>query len=230
MVSMSNWTPERMEALIDDFLGDGDPADPKEKKRRRILKEATELFLKYGYRRASVDEIARHAGVAKGTVYLYFKTKVDLLMHAIALEKKRYFKEIRPIFSKELSPRDRVQKWVEAMLVVGQKMPLVAKMISGDREILAAMADLDMDTSSEWESIRFQFMGEMLKEAAMPDVLTDEECRKRAIVLQALSFASTSITDERLLGGMTVEQFANVFADMMADGIASNKVPDSSKS
>jgi hypothetical protein len=152
-----------------------------------------------------------------------------LLMHAIALEKKRYFKEIRPVFSKELSPRDRVHKWVEVMLVMGKKMPLVGKMISGDREILAAMEDLDIETSSEWEGIRFQFMSEMLKEAAKPNVLTDEECRTRAVVLQALSFASTAITDERIIGGMTVERFAEVFADMIVDGIASKGTCGSSK-
>lgn len=217
-----------MEALIDDFLGGGDPDDPKERKRQRILKEAAELFLQYGYRRASVDEIARNAGVAKGTVYLYFKTKVDLLMHAIALEKKRYFKEIRPIFSPKLSPRDRARKWVEAMLVVGKKMPLVAKMISGDREIIAAMTEVDVDTFSEWENIKFQFMGEMLAEAAKPKILNEQEKRERAIVLQALAFASTSITDERLLGRMSVEDFARVFADMIVDGIASDSAKDSS--
>ena len=45
-----------------------------------VGKFSGELFERLGYRRTSVDEVARQAGVAKGTVYLYFKTKADLLV------------------------------------------------------------------------------------------------------------------------------------------------------
>jgi AcrR family transcriptional regulator len=40
-----------------------------------ILEAATRLFARYGYRRTAMDDIAREAGVAKGTVYLYFDSK-----------------------------------------------------------------------------------------------------------------------------------------------------------
>ena len=44
-------------------------------KRTVILDAALLLFGRYGYRRTSIDDIAREAGIAKGTVYLYFETK-----------------------------------------------------------------------------------------------------------------------------------------------------------
>jgi AcrR family transcriptional regulator len=44
-------------------------------KREAILGAALELFGRYGYRRTSIDDIARAAGVAKGTVYLYVENK-----------------------------------------------------------------------------------------------------------------------------------------------------------
>ena len=52
----------------------------KEKKNKgnKIFKEAEKLFEKYGYRKVSVDDIVRKAGVAKGTFYLYFKSKDEL--------------------------------------------------------------------------------------------------------------------------------------------------------
>jgi len=53
------------------------PADPN--RREDILKAAREVFKQYGYEGARVDEIAIRAGVAKGTVYLYFKSKRALL-------------------------------------------------------------------------------------------------------------------------------------------------------
>ena len=47
-------------------------------KRDAILQAALDLFGRYGYRRTSIDDIARAAGIAKGTVYLYVANKEAL--------------------------------------------------------------------------------------------------------------------------------------------------------
>ena len=43
-----------------------------------ILAAAKQLFGHYGYRRTSIDDIAQEARIAKGTVYLYFKSKEEI--------------------------------------------------------------------------------------------------------------------------------------------------------
>ncbi|MFJ9416584.1 TetR/AcrR family transcriptional regulator [Streptomyces sp. NPDC101227] len=53
----------------------------------RILEVAGELLLAWGYRRVTIDEIARRAKVGKGTVYLHWKTK-DALLLAVVLNAK----------------------------------------------------------------------------------------------------------------------------------------------
>jgi AcrR family transcriptional regulator len=56
------------------------PLDPE--KRRRLLEAAIRVFAREGYRRASVDRIAREAEVAKGGVYSYFPSKAVLFGEA----------------------------------------------------------------------------------------------------------------------------------------------------
>lgn len=51
-------------------------------KREAILRAATEVFARNGYFNSKVADIARAAGVADGTVYLYFKSK-DEILHSI---------------------------------------------------------------------------------------------------------------------------------------------------
>jgi TetR/AcrR family fatty acid metabolism transcriptional regulator len=51
-----------------------------DEKRRRILQAAVKVFAQRGYHRAKVAEIARHAAVADGTIYLYFRNKEDILV------------------------------------------------------------------------------------------------------------------------------------------------------
>jgi AcrR family transcriptional regulator len=52
--------------------------EKKEKKRKSIMQAALKIFSKKGYSPAVLDEVAQEAGIAKGTLYLYFKDKEDL--------------------------------------------------------------------------------------------------------------------------------------------------------
>jgi TetR/AcrR family transcriptional regulator, fatty acid metabolism regulator protein len=49
-------------------------------KRERILRAAVDVFAQNGYFNAKVSEIAKAAGVADGTIYLYFDNKEDVLI------------------------------------------------------------------------------------------------------------------------------------------------------
>lgn len=49
-------------------------------KRQRILRAAVDVFAEHGYFNAKVAQIAKAAGVADGTIYLYFQGKEDLLI------------------------------------------------------------------------------------------------------------------------------------------------------
>lgn len=49
-------------------------------KRERILDAAEVIFAKHGFFAAKVSDVAKEAGVADGTIYLYFKSKDDLLI------------------------------------------------------------------------------------------------------------------------------------------------------
>src|ERR1043165_1626368 len=49
-------------------------------KRERILRAAVDVFAEFGYFNAKVSQIAKSAGVADGTIYLYFDGKEDLLI------------------------------------------------------------------------------------------------------------------------------------------------------
>lgn len=52
---------------------------PKKDKREAIIEAATDLFTNVGYETTTIAEVAKRAGVAVGTVYLYFKNKQEIL-------------------------------------------------------------------------------------------------------------------------------------------------------
>ncbi len=50
-----------------------------DEKRKNILESATKVFASKGFYNAKIQDVAAEAGVAHGTVYLYFRNKDDLL-------------------------------------------------------------------------------------------------------------------------------------------------------
>ena len=57
-----------------------DPDRRRAEKRDRIIDAAVDVFAARGFHQARVSDIAKRAGVADGTIYLYFKNKDDLLL------------------------------------------------------------------------------------------------------------------------------------------------------
>src|SRR2546429_7578253 len=61
----------------------------------RILDAAAELILRWGYRKTTIDDIARQAGVAKGTLYLHWKTREELVAALLKREKGELAEDIK---------------------------------------------------------------------------------------------------------------------------------------
>ena len=64
-------------------------------KRARILDAAVKVFAERGFHSATVAEIARGAGVADGTIYLYFKGKDDLLLRLFDVKMTELVAEVK---------------------------------------------------------------------------------------------------------------------------------------
>jgi AcrR family transcriptional regulator len=58
-------------------------AREKAQRRREILDAARQEFLERGFHRPTVDEVAARAEVSKGTIYLYFESKEEILAHLL---------------------------------------------------------------------------------------------------------------------------------------------------
>jgi len=58
-------------------------AQARGKRREELLRAATRVFARKGYRAASISDVIKAAGVARGTFYLYFRSKQDILFAVI---------------------------------------------------------------------------------------------------------------------------------------------------
>ena len=73
------------------------PRPRTEDKRKRILEAAVKVFARKGYFAARVSEIAKKAGEADGTIYLYFRSKEDLLVKLFDEVMAEHVQQVRAV-------------------------------------------------------------------------------------------------------------------------------------
>jgi TetR/AcrR family fatty acid metabolism transcriptional regulator len=92
------------------------PDSPPGPKRDAILRAATDVFADRGYFNAQVADVARAAGVAAGTVYLYFRSKDDLLISIFERGMKEALDEGRALAAAVRDPRERLRRFARLHL------------------------------------------------------------------------------------------------------------------
>ena len=82
---------------------------PGSEKYQRILDAAVEVIAERGYFSSPVSAIAARAGVADGTVYLYFKSKDEVLRTAIDTTFDHFYRQVEERFKTLHDPREQLE-------------------------------------------------------------------------------------------------------------------------
>lgn len=85
-------------------------SQPAPDKRDLILAAATTVFAKTGYFNSKVADIAREAGIADGTVYLYFKSKEEILHSIFDRAMADFISEGRREVEREKGPENKLRR------------------------------------------------------------------------------------------------------------------------
>ncbi|HEY0172159.1 MAG TPA: TetR/AcrR family transcriptional regulator [Pyrinomonadaceae bacterium] len=79
-------------------------------KREAIMRAATKVFAQSGYFNSKVADVAREAGVADGTVYLYFKSKEEILRSIFERNTSDAVREGREELARIADPREKLRR------------------------------------------------------------------------------------------------------------------------
>ena len=99
------------------------------KKYRKIIDAATKVFAKKGFYNAKVSEIAQEAGIADGTIYLYFKHKDDILISLFEEKMQEVLDNMKQEISLESDPLKKIEKFALVHLKLIQDNKDIAEII-----------------------------------------------------------------------------------------------------
>jgi TetR/AcrR family transcriptional regulator, fatty acid metabolism regulator protein len=98
----------------------------KNSKYHRILEAAVKVFARQGFHQSTVAQIAKEAGVADGTIYLYFKNKDDILVHFFGFKAKQVFDRFHAEVARGADSVEKLRNLVRVHLSEFQRDPDMA--------------------------------------------------------------------------------------------------------
>jgi AcrR family transcriptional regulator len=86
--------------------------------RDAILDAVDDLLARYGYRKMTMEDVASEAGIGKGTIYLHFPSKEDLVLSHVDRIVERVAARMREVASSGLAPAERVRRMLSERVMV----------------------------------------------------------------------------------------------------------------
>lgn len=105
-------------------------ADRTGDKRERILSAAERIFARHGFFAAKVSDVAKEAGVADGTIYLYFKSKDDLLISLFERRMQQVNEALREAVEGIESPREQLRAFIKTYLQLVHDEPTAVEVLT----------------------------------------------------------------------------------------------------
>ena len=94
----------------------------KEKYRDQIVKVSSEIFSKYGYRKTTMEEIAKELHKGKSSIYYYFKSKEDIFEAVIDKEAQVLRNELSKAVKSTTDPEQRLRLYVLVRMRTFEKL------------------------------------------------------------------------------------------------------------
>ncbi len=96
--------------------------DVSDERKAQILNSAEEVFTKKGFSDARMDDIAQQTGLSKGTLYLYFKSKEELIIAILDRVFGDIFKQFETRKNADLNATEAIWQFTEAAIRDYKKM------------------------------------------------------------------------------------------------------------
>lgn len=128
---------------------------------QRIIDSATRLFARRHYHEVRMDDIAAEAEVAKGTLYLHFKTKEDLYLALLVTGGNRLLKELEEQLSTPDTPEHKLESFVRHVVAFFESYPYFLELVQRVEGMLPAGQDSPLKTN---RTRFYQMLTGLLKE------------------------------------------------------------------
>src|SRR5205085_4295989 len=140
-------------------------------KPQQIIDAAVRVFARNGFYNSRVSDIAREAGIASGTIYLYFKTKDEILVTLFREKMAAWVAHVRGEIAGEADPVAKIRRLVALHFSVLERDPARAEVAQTE---LRQGHKFFRGASAHEVSAYFELIGGVLEEGQAAGVFRDD--------------------------------------------------------
>jgi AcrR family transcriptional regulator len=123
-------------------MGERERRTKQQERAERILDVASELLLRWGYKRVTIEDIARQADVGTGTIYLHWKNKEAIFEHVMLREAVAVWRELLQRINTD--PQEvLVHRIMRSMFLIVKKRPLAQALFTRDSTLPGKLSQGD---------------------------------------------------------------------------------------
>ena len=122
-------------------------------KRKKILEAAATVFSQKGFHQATMDEIAKEAGVAKGTLYYNFPGKSKLFAATVTEGMEKIIGQVKKELESDLPFKEHLRKLIRSNLLLYLKYSDLSKIVFNE-----LTSGIDNDVLEEIEKVRLRYI------------------------------------------------------------------------
>ena len=193
-----------------------DPEKP-----QQIIDAAVRVFARNGFYNSRVSDIAREAGIASGTIYLYFKTKDEILVTLFREKMAEFVETLRKEIAAEPDARAKLRRLVRLHLETLEARPDVADVVQVE---LRQGHKFFRGASAHEVSAYFDLIGSVLQEGVASGVFRTDLPVK--VATKMLFGAMDQLTTSWVLGkrGYRLSDAAEPVANIFLKGVTRDGV------
>lgn len=182
---------------------------------RRIIAAAEEMFTLQGYSKTTVAEIARAAGIGKGTFYLFFGSKDEVVWALHDSIHESFHKNLTEIMGGVAQdPRQGIRRFLQAVFDVFNA-PLVVKLQqTGDFDRL--MRAMSHDHLEEHNKLSVDPLVPLIEAAQQAGLIRVGDARVIAGTIRGVCFLGLHQSE---IGEDVYPQVVELLIDLVADGL-----------
>jgi AcrR family transcriptional regulator len=185
-----------------------------------ILDAADRLLARYGYRKMTIDDLAREVGIGKGTVYLHFKSKEDVALSRIDRVIEGLKTEMKNLANINQEPAQRLRSML--MLRVLYRFDSVQHYTESINQVLAAIRPALLERRKEYFEAEARIIAGVLKEgrSAGRFFFKDAMTTARALLTATNSLLPYSLSPRELGERELVENRTAQIVDLLVKGLS----------
>ena len=186
-------------------------------KPQQIIKAAVRVFARKGYYNSRVSDIAREAGIAAGTIYLYFKTKDDILVTLFRDKMAEFVAALRRAIAGAPDAASKVRRLVALHFFILEANPELAEVVQVE---LRQGQKFFRGASSQEIGAYFALIGSVLEEGVVQGRFRSDLPVK--VATKMLFGAMDQMATSWVLGkrGYRLADTADAVAEIFLQGIA----------